>query len=148
VTAPILPWMSGAVIAVLSADTTFTDTCSGRVAGRTPSDVTTPYVTVRTLINPPINSSRGTWRPTVRVTAWCPPAFAGTDQDPFLVAWRIASTAAAVLAPLERHQQTYENAFYSPIVTQGPTEEVDTSRGPEAPMYGCSIEIEMTTIVE
>lgn len=147
-TAPILPWMSGAIIAVLRADPTFADTCDGRVAGSTPSDVSTPYVTVRTLVNPPIHAARGKWRPTVRVTAWCPPAFTGTDQDPFLVAWGIAAAAAAAMAPLERRQQTYQTAYYSPIVTQGPTEEVDTSRGPEAPMYGCSIEIELTTAVE
>lgn len=145
-TAPVLPWLSGAVISILVADESFMDECHSRVAGRTPSDVTIPYATVRALTNTAISARAGAWRGVIQVTGWAPGAVSDTPEDPALTAWRIAATACAVFGSLEKRQQTYAGIFLTPQVIQGPTEEVDTSRGTEAPMYGCSIQIELSVI--
>lgn len=140
--------MSGAIIATLSGDEEFSTATNGRIAGRSPSDASSLFVTVRTLTDTAINARAGGWRMVTRITAWIPPATSDSDEDPFLTVWRLASMAAIAFGRLENKQQTYQNAFYGIKILQGPTEEVDDSRGPAAPMYGCSIQLELTVKVE
>jgi hypothetical protein len=144
--------MSGAIIALLSADDDFRQACNDRIAGRSQDDVTTLYVTVRTLTDTAIDGRASAWRMVTTIIAWVPPANPGADEDPFLSVWRQAAKAVRVLGPLQGKQQTYSDgsatAFYKLHILQGPTETVDDSRGQDAVMYGCSVQLELSVHTE
>ena len=140
-TAPVLPYVPGAVRALLVASSDFTSVVpAGRITTRAPADVTTPYVLVRSAGNAaPIDAAAGAWSPLVQVEGWAPASVAG---DPEVVVWRIAAAAAAILA--RARNVTHDSMSWSARVTDGPLTDVDTSRGSSAPLYRAFVRAELT----
>lgn len=136
----LLPWFPGALIETLAADADFLAACQGRVSSRAGADVSKPYATVQVITSPPINDMRAAWRPTLQLVGWCPPG--GTEEDPALVAWRMAATG--IRAVLRTPKWGYDGWHGSFRVVLGPIEDVDQTRGPDAPVYGARVHIELT----
>lgn len=134
----IVPWFPGALIQTLAADADFMVASQQRLSSRAQWDATKQFTTVQTITDPPISATAGAWRPTLQVVSWCPPGAA--DEDPALVAWRIA--AAAVRAVLRRPKWAYDGWHGVWELVLGPVEDVDRSRGEDSPIYGARLHIE------
>lgn len=144
-TEPVLPWISGAIIDLLGADAGVMAACGGHLSGRAGADSSAPYATVQTIANPLINPRAANWRPLAQLTGWSPPA-TPDGEDPCLSSWRIAAEAARVILAHYDTQLSYLDGamYYTVELVEGPLEEVDTSRGPDQPMFGARIRIEIT----
>lgn len=138
-----MPWIGGIVISLLVGDDEFMAACGGRLAGAAPSDVSTPYVTVQTVTNGPLDSAGRAQVPIVQVTAWCAPT-QNDQQDPRRTAWDIAAAAHRVLLGVQRRNEPYENTYYGvERLVEGPLDRTDVSRGPSEPIYGAMIRVEL-----
>lgn len=133
-----LPWIPGAIRALLLADLDFTAACQGRAGTRLPADMTRPYAQIR-IPAPGGDMGGGGYRPLVQVDGWAAP---GDGEDPERVAWRIATRAARVLR--YARNVAYESMHYSPRVIDGPLAAEDTSRGTGSPLYRALIRAEIT----
>lgn len=141
-TAGQLPWLGGAVIALLRTDEAFMAACHGRLAGAAPSDVSSPYATVQTVVNNALDGNGVAWLPFVQVDGWCAPGFSDAE-DPRRTAWDIAAAAARVLIASPRNA-AYLNTYWSfSRLLEGPLERVDTTRGPSVPVYGALVRVEL-----
>lgn len=139
-TAPVLPYSPGLVRAVLVADAAFTALLpANRLTTRAPSDVTSVFGLVRPAGVVPLDVSAGAWSPLVQVDVYCPP---GGAVDPEVVVWRVAASAAAILS--RARNVAAGSTRWSARVTDGPTADVDTSRGSSAPLYRAFIRAELT----
>jgi hypothetical protein len=140
-TAPVLPFAPGAARAFLAASTDFTALVpAGRISTRAPADVTSPFVLVRSAGGAlPIDVSAGAWSPLVQVEGYAP---TGGTADPEVVVWRLAATAAALLA--RARNVAYDSMRWSARITDGPITDVDTSRGSSAPLYRAFVRAEIT----
>lgn len=136
-----LPWMPGAIRAILLADSNFTALCD-RVLTRAPQDASEPYVTVQVVGGFPLAGDDVAFSPMVQVNAWCAP---GGAVDPEVTAWNIAAQAAKTLARAKN--VLYEGASYSARLTDGPLTDVDTSRGDDVPLYRALIRAELVVHV-
>jgi hypothetical protein len=85
-----------------------------------------------------VDVSAGVWLPMVQVDGWCAP---GGTVDPEEDAWRIASAAASVFA--RARNVSYQSIHYTGRVTDGPLTDIDTARGPAAPLYRAFIRAEL-----
>lgn len=142
-TAPVLPYVPAAVRAFLSDSDAFTALVpASRISTRQPDDVTTPFAIVKAPPAVPIEASGGLWSPLVQVEGYAPPR---GDEDPEVVAWRIAATAAAVLS--RARNVPFQAMHYSARVIDGPLADVDTSRGKSNPLYRALIRAELTVHV-
>lgn len=133
------PWIPGAIRALLLADAGFVAACGGRCSTRAPSDITRSYATVQTPGNRAITADGVAFSPLVQVDGWCAP---GGEEDPEVVAWRIAAAAATVLG--RARNVTYQTIAYSARLVDGPLAGVDTSRGTDSPLYRALVRAELT----
>jgi len=140
VSAPVLPFMPSAVRAYLLSKPDFSAACLNRCSTRAPADVSKPYATVASTANP-VEASAGVWSPLVQLDGWCPKG-GWEGVDPEAVAWRIASLGAAWLARARNVQ--YQNVAYTARVAAGPLTDIDTSRGPDNPLYRALVHVELT----
>lgn len=137
--APVLPWMHPAIRSLLLADPAFYQATGGRCSTRATGDVTQPYATIQFPGGFPTNASAGVWTPLVQIDGWCAPE--ATEDDPEAVVWRIASTAASVLA--RARNVAYQNVHFTARVTDGPLPDEDISRGAANPIYRCLVRAEL-----
>lgn len=140
--ATLLPWMPGAVRAWLAADAGFMALVPGGLVPRSPGDATRPWATYRAPGNIELDAGAGAWSLLAQVDGWCPAAGytypAGQWQDPAIVAWNIAAKAAARLVTAKN--VPYLTAHWSiPRVTDGPLEDIDTTRGESVPIYRATV---------
>lgn len=139
-TAPVLPYVPGAVKELLSSSPVFLALApAARIVTRDPSDVSTPFVILRAPPAVPISASAGMWSPLVQVEGKCPP---GGPTDPERSAWDIAALAAALLSRVRN--RPYLNMYWTARVIDGPMMDVDISRGASTPIYRALVRAELT----
>lgn len=133
-----LPWVPGAIRALLLADAEVESACGGRVSTRANSDVTLPYITVRM---PPSSGDMGGggYRPLVQIDAW---SLDNQSEDPEVIVWRIASRSARALRGARN--VAYESMFYTPRVLDMTALPPDVSRGEGNPLYRAAVRAELT----
>lgn len=135
-----LPWMPGAVRALLLADAEFTAACGGYCAATAPSTITGPFAQLRLVGNYPL-AGNVAFKPLVQVDGWAPASM--TTTDPTGAAWRVAAEAARVLA--EAANVTWRSVGYTARVVDGPMEGApDTSRGTATPLLRALVRAELT----
>lgn len=81
----------------------------------------------------------------VQVTPWFPadPAVTGTDKDPALVVWDLATTMGQVAA-LARNEVIDEHTAWRAEWIEGPVELFDQERGPDRGLLYTPIVLEVT----
>ncbi|APU20948.1 putative DUF3168 family protein (plasmid) [Actinoalloteichus sp. GBA129-24] len=137
-----LPWIPGAIRALLLADPVFVEACPGGVTPRAPSDVTRPYATVQAAGNYQMDQSSTVFRPLIQIDGWC----GGTSASPQPLAWRVAAEAARVLSTARN--AAWGDLHFTARITDGPMElSPDVSRGPSLPVYRAVIRAELTVHV-
>ncbi|MDQ3579512.1 MAG: hypothetical protein M3443_18335 [Actinomycetota bacterium] len=142
--APVLPWLAGAVIQLLREDAAFMATCGSRVDSRAPSDVGRPFALVRVAGNVHEPGSGGiSWLPLLQVEGRSPVL---TDRDVDGVVWEIAANAARVLATVD--MKRWRNIGYTARLTDGPAPlPLDTTRGTSMPLHGAYCRAELSVQV-
>lgn len=138
----LMPWISGALIQTLKGDADYMLACGGRISSRARADVSQPYSTVQAITNPPIRPDRAAWRPLLQFVGWCPPGAAG-GEDPAVVAWRMAANGIRAILRVDG-LWSYDGWHGRFDVVLGPIEDVDITRGPDAPVYGARVHVEAT----
>jgi hypothetical protein len=135
-----LPWIPGAVRELLMADTTFATLVGNpdRVTFKNPPSVTTPWVEIRTAGNISISGDGVAWSPLIQVAACGPPGNPDLQEN----LWAIAARAAHVLG--RARNVAYQDMTYSGRHTDGPLEDVDTSRGDSTPIFRAIVRAELT----
>jgi hypothetical protein len=136
----LVPWFPGSLMQTLAADADYMTAAHNRLSSRALRDVSVPYSTVQVITNPPINDRHAAWRPTLQLYGWCPPMDSG--EDPALIAWGIAT--AGIRAVLRAPKWSYDGWHGMWSVVLGPVEDIDITRGPDAPVYGARVHIEST----
>jgi hypothetical protein len=143
-TAPALPYVPGMLRAWLLADLEFSGLVGGRCGTRAPRDVTQPFAVVQSPGGFPADASAGAWLPLAQVNGWCAPA---NGVEPEVVAWNIAARAAAVLSRARNVAWTGADGLIAhwsvTRVIDGPLPILDTTRGEDAPLFGCLIRAEL-----
>jgi hypothetical protein len=135
-----LPWIPGAVRALLLADEEFAASCGGYCATRAPADITGPFAQCRMVGNYSLGGNVG-YRPLVQVDGWAPESMSSTD--PTFAAWNVAANAARVLAAAANVR--WQSIDYTARVVDGPMEGApDTSRGPASPLLRFLVRAELT----
>lgn len=138
-----LPWIPGAVRALLLADPEFAEACPGGVSPRAPADVTRPYATVQAVGNYQMDANATVYRPLIQVDGWC----GSTSSSPQPLAWRVAAEAARVLSAARN--APWQDLHFTARLTDGPMElPPDVSRGPSLPVYRAVIRAELTVHVQ
>lgn len=138
-TAPTLPWVQGAGLALLRADAAFMAACWGRLDSRPPEDVSTPYAVLWLAGNIPGDDGGATYLPLLQLSGWSPEL---TDRDVDGVVWTIAAEAARVFGSTE--QARWRNFGYRPRLTDGPQFHApDRSRGDANALYGAFMRAEL-----
>lgn len=133
-----LPWVPGAVRAVLMADVGFSALCQGRCGTRLPTDMTKPFARIRTAGGISLSGDGVAWSPLVQIEGW---ASDGGATDPETVVWDIAADAGRVLG--KARNITYKTMQYSVRILDGPLPDVDTSRGTGSPLYWAALRVEL-----
>ncbi|MGW5645063.1 hypothetical protein ACWEV3_40980 [Saccharopolyspora sp. NPDC003752] len=135
-----LPWVPGAVRALLLADAEFSAACGGYCAPTSPTTITGPFAQLRLVGNFPL-AGNVAFRPLVQVDGWAPASM--TTVDPTAAAWRVAAEAARVLAGAANVR--WSSIDYSARVVDGPVEGVaDTSRGTATALLRALVRAELT----
>jgi hypothetical protein len=134
-----LPWIPGAARVILLADPVFAGLVpqAERVGFESPLDVTSPFVVIQAPGNFSLSGDGVAWSPLVQVDGYAPKSY----PDARRLVWRIAAEAGRVLG--RARNVTFENMSYSGRVTDGPLEDVDTSRGTASPLRRCLIRAEL-----
>jgi hypothetical protein len=134
-----LPWVPGAVRAILLADPVFTGLIPqpARVGFESPSDVTTPFVVIQAPGGFSLSGDGVAWSPLIQVDGYAPNTYADARR----LVWRLASEAARILG--RSRNVVYETMSYSGRIVDGPLEGVDTSRGTASPLRRCLIRAEL-----
>lgn len=123
-----LPWVPGAIRALLLADPVFAGIAS-RVVFEAPPDVTTPFVVIQAPGGFSLSGDGVAWSPLVQVDGYC----AITYPDARKQVWTLAAEAARILG--RARNITFETMTYSVRrLVDGPLEDVDTSRGTANPL--------------
>lgn len=132
-----LPWVPGAVRAVLLADATFSGLIGApRVLFEAPPSVTTSFVIIQAPGGFSLSGDGVAWSPLVQVDAYSP-----ITPDARKDVWTLVATAAQVLG--RARNIGYESMFYSGRIVDGPLEGVDTSRGTANPLRRALIRAEL-----
>lgn len=135
-----LPWIPGAVRALLLADTGFAAACGGYCASNAPASITGPFAQLRLAGNYSL-AGNVAYKPLIQVDGWAPESM--TSADPVLAAWTVAAEAARVLAGAANIR--WQTVDYTPRVVDGPMEGAsDTSRGPSSVLVRSLVRAELT----
>lgn len=134
-----LPWIPGAVMEWLLADTPFAQACHNRLSTRAPSDVSVPYATLQ-LPAPGSDLGGGVYKQLLQIDGWCAGSWA--DEDPEVVAWRMATRAGQRLR-LARNVP-YQTMHYSVRPFEVGPLPADTTRGDSVPLYHAVMRGEIT----
>ena len=137
--APVMPWIPGAGLEILRADSVFMTLTAGRVDSAPPIDVTRPYAVVWSAGSVPDDPGAVSWRPMLQVSAWAPKAL--RDRDPVGVVWEIAARALAVLAGVEQYR--YRNFGFGTRAVGLDTHADDRSRADSTVLVGAYCQVEL-----
>lgn len=133
-----LPWVPGAIRALLLADAPYAELIGDRLGTRAPADVTMPYGTIQ-LPTPLGHLGGGGYKPIVQVDHWCP---LDSQEDPEKVVWRMALRAARVLD--RARNVAYQTMHYSGRVLDAGPLQPDTKRGDANPLFRAMVRAELT----
>ena len=137
-----LPFLPGAVRAWLLGDTEFSAVCGGRCSTIAPTDVSDPYAQIRVAGNYDIGQRNIGYRPMVEITGWAPADLSA--QDPALVTWSIAATAARVMETGRNVAWQSIHWSYRGLLTGPMSGDPNTSRGPSSALVRAFVLIELT----
>lgn len=123
-----LPWVPGAIRALLLTDPVFS-AIPGRVVFDSPPDVTTPYVVIQAPGGFSLSGDGVAWSPLIQVDSYC----AITYPDARKQVWHLVAEAARILG--RARNISFETMSYSvQRIVDGPLEDVDISRGTANPL--------------
>lgn len=137
-----LPWIPGAVRAVLLEDSAFATACFNRVStSKAPGDVTKPFSMARLVVNSVQPLGGGGYTAWVQVDGYCPDVgYGGEEADP--VVWRIVTRAQRVLERTRnRPHQTMHFSCHPRGL--GPLDP-DTTRGESTPLARAALQVQIT----
>lgn len=135
---PVLPWMPGAGLEILRADSVFMTLVNQRVDSQPPGDKSKPYALVWPAGNVPEDAGGVVWRPMLQVSAWSPEL---VDRDARGVVWQIAARAMAVLGGIELYR--YQNFGFGTRAVGLGYHADDRSRGDSARLFGAYAQVEL-----
>ncbi|MEV6555870.1 hypothetical protein AB0M22_09150 [Nocardia sp. NPDC051756] len=137
-----VPFAPGAARMFLIAQPEFTALvpASSVTTREAPDPITGPFVTIRAPGNVGVDPLLR--KPLIQIDVWTPKIeILGGTTDPEELAWDIAAMAATLLA--RARAQEFRASAWTARWTDGPISSIDTTRGPDQPLYRALVRLEM-----
>lgn len=137
-----VPFAPGAARLFLCEQPEFTALCpAASVTTReAPDPIVGPFVTIRGPGNVGVDPMLR--KPLIQIDAWVPKLeILGGTTDPEEVAWDIAAMAGTLLG--RARSQEFRGSAWTARWTDGPINDIDTTRGKDQPLYRAIVRVEM-----